>query len=112
MNYAAGLFEKRTQHNSIAFSASCKERIMLEEEIGKIWSAALWGLNGEVEEARKDYDFSRGPRPPGKRKCETRLWLLCDKTSKLIREHLLEALSSPNAYIREWGRLIMEEQNA
>ena len=33
------------------------------------------------------------------------------QTYRLISKRLLEALSSPNEYIREWGKLVMEEKN-
>ena len=34
----------------------------------------------------------------------------CKKIKKLIAGRLLEALSSPLPYLREWGRLIIEQQ--
>ena len=33
------------------------------------------------------------------------------QTHQLIKHHLIEALSSPSPYVREWAKLIMEERN-
>ena len=33
-----------------------------------------------------------------------------DKTYTLIRDNLLLALSCPNEYVREWGRLVAKEK--
>jgi hypothetical protein len=81
---------------------------MLEEELKKAWDNAGWinvshsGLHS-ANLARNDYQIS----------CETKESDgVYRRISTLIREHLIEALTSPYPYIREWAKLIMEEKNA
>jgi hypothetical protein len=60
----------------------------------------------KVSLAQKDYNYWKG-------KGSLKIWgfnkderQIVDATVTLIKEHLIEALSSPYPYIREWGKLI------
>lgn len=84
---------------------SLKETNMLEDEVLEIWGEYCRGdntLNGA--EAAMDYFTVRRGLD-----C-TSYGKKCRVVHTLIKGRLIEALSSPNSYIRELGRLIMEEQ--
>ena len=75
---------------------------MLEDELNQLWGKESYILKAGATWARLDYNYAYyAPRASH----------TCHCTAILIREHLLEALSSPNAYIREWGKLIAKEQD-
>ena len=79
---------------------------MLEDDIKE-----LWDLGGgtfpwrqfNAASAQRYFDGATFHDHPER-------WRLSIKTKRLVKENLFEALCSPNEYIREWGRLVMKEQ--
>jgi hypothetical protein len=112
---------------------------MLEEELGKIWSeqvpyskvsvaeriTVIQGWSGAL--ADNDYNYWKSKGLTDTLKISRRqdylearhgLYLgkpcsyeyrIVDATAALIEQHLIEALSSPYPYIREWGRLVAQQ---
>ena len=79
---------------------------MLEDDIAKLWAKggshiSMWS----VGLARNDYSIMREAI------FVTNCGAPYKQTAELVRAHLIEALSSPMPYIREWGKLIAAEQN-
>ena len=91
----------------------------LEEELTKIWTVGRevqraltqaqvdhWGRESIICNARTDYHYYIGYwKDDGWIKGKPML------TASVIKAHLLEAMTSYNPYIQEWGRLIKEEMN-
>lgn len=89
---------------------------MIEEEVCEIWvhEARLmrpisfyWDRAYTERVARYDYQTAIGLLE------DTVPWRKgrCKRTLVLLKERILEALTSSSAYIRQWGRLIGEEKD-
>ena len=86
---------------------------MLEDEFMKIWcplTGNLWKGEDTADVAQELYEIAIGKKKAQQYWDGALIKKQGKRTLTLVRSHLLEALSSSHASIREWGRLIAKEQ--